>query len=544
MKRLFKNTIKTIVIATLAGTTVTSCKKALEEKPYSFLSPNNFYKNENDAKIAINGVYNTLYSWDLYKQPFWNMTVLDDDHVSGADWFLGTTGAGNYQGYWGVDGPWVGLYSMISRANVVIENVSKIEQDIDAEVKERIIGEAYCLRGWAYFQLVQLYGDVPLRGKSLSEDPNPNVPKSPVKEVYEFIIEDFKKAEQMLLPEGNPKSGEPGRVKRGVAKAFLAKTYLTMASGSLSGAQISVRGGQDNNLYTYTKSVVAGLEGLDSRTYFELARDKAVELLGDNEYSLFTASWKDIWKKENRNKGENMWELQSLAGTDLFTNNLSAYFSAFSTFGRGAVWFTNNHYRDYEVNDLRVLQGVKHNYEMNNASKTKYFYPSWEAATYKTIGGVTYNNNGTTDDRAYVIKYEDVADQTIANSDAFFPLLRYSEVYLIAAEAENELSSTPSVKAYEYLNEIRGRAHASLVSNLTQQEFRSFVLAERAREFVFEGIRRFDLIRWGVYLQVMNKISAGQDNISKSRSEKHLLFPIPNGEMLSNEAIKENNKFW
>ncbi len=542
MKRLLKNTIKTIVFAALAGTIVTSCKKALEEKPYSFLSPNNFYKDESDAKIAINGVYNTLYSWDLYKQPIWNMTVLDDDHVSGADWFLGTSGAGNFQGYWGVDGPWVGFYSMISRANVVIENVSKITENIDPEMKDRIIGEAYCLRGWAYFQLVQLYGAIPLRDKSLSADPNPHVPKSPVKEVYEFIITDFKKAEQMLLPEGNPKSGEYGRVKRGVAKAFLAKVYLTMASGSLSGAQISVRGGQNNSVHTYTKNVVAGLEGLDSRKYFELARDKAVELLQDNEYSLFTSSWKEIWLKENRNKKEHMWQLQSLAGTDLFTNNLNAYFSAYSTFGRGAVWFTNNHYRDYEVGDLRALEGVKHNYQ--SSSGTRYFYPSWESATYKVVNGVTHNNNGTTDDRAYVIKYESVADQSIANSDAFFPLLRYSEVYLIAAEAENELNSTPSNDAYTYLNEIRGRAHASLASGLSQEEFRSFVLAERAREFVFEGIRRFDLLRWGIYLQVMNQIGTGQDNISKVRTEKHLLFPIPNGEMLSNDAINENNKFW
>ncbi|ADY53517.1 RagB/SusD domain protein [Pseudopedobacter saltans DSM 12145] len=543
MKNLFKNTKRTFVFATLAITMVSSCKKALEEKPYSFLSPNNFYKNESDAKIAINGVYNTLYSWDLYKQPIWNMTMLDDDHVSGADWFLGTSGAGNFQGYWGVDGPWVGFYSLISRANTVIENVSEINENIDPEIKTRIIGEAYCLRGWAYFQLVQLYGQIPIRDKSLSVDPNPNVPKSSVKDVYAFIIEDFKKAEQMLLPEGNPKSGEPGRVKRGVAKAFLAKVYLTMASGSLANVQISVRGGQNNNLYTYQKTVVAGLEGLDSKEYFKLARDKAVELLGDNEYSLFT-SWKDLWNKDNRNKKEHMWELQSLAGTDLFTNNLNAYFSAFSTFGRGAVWFTNNHYKDYEVNDLRVLEGVKHNYEMNNANKTKYFYPSWEAATYKMIGGVTYANNGTTDDRAYVIKYESVENQTIANSDAFFPLLRYAEVYLIAAEAENELSTTPSLKAYEYLKMIRDRAHATMVSGLTQDEFRSFVIAERAREFVFEGVRRFDLLRWGIYLQVMNKISTGQDNISKVRTEKHLLFPIPNGEMLSNKAIKENNKFW
>ncbi len=109
------NTLKGCLIL-LVVMLLASCKKQLEEKPYSFLSPENFYKNENDAKTAINGVYSALYTYDLYLQPIWNMTVLDDDHVSGVDWFLGTTGAGNPQGYWGVDGPWVGFYSVINRA--------------------------------------------------------------------------------------------------------------------------------------------------------------------------------------------------------------------------------------------------------------------------------------------------------------------------------------------------------------------------------------------------------------------------------------------
>jgi len=60
---------------------ISSCKKQLEEKPYSFLSPANFYKNEEDAKTAINGVYSALYTWELYLQPIWNLTMLDDDHV-------------------------------------------------------------------------------------------------------------------------------------------------------------------------------------------------------------------------------------------------------------------------------------------------------------------------------------------------------------------------------------------------------------------------------------------------------------------------------
>jgi len=238
---------------------LTGCEKVLEEKPHSFLSPNNFYRNGDDAKTAINGVYAELYSWNMYRQPFWNLTVLDDDHVSGADWYLGTSGAGNPQGYWGVDGPWVGCYALISRANTVLENVALIQENIDPDIKNRILGEAYFLRGWSYFQLVQLYGGVPLRRQSLSANPEPNVPRAKVMEVYESIIQDFKQAEALLFPKSHEKSGEPGRANREVAQSFLAKTYLTIASGSLHPVNVKVRGGTTNTPQTHVRTCLRSM---------------------------------------------------------------------------------------------------------------------------------------------------------------------------------------------------------------------------------------------------------------------------------------------
>jgi hypothetical protein len=224
-------------------------------------------------------------------------------------------------------------------------------------------------------------------------------------------------------------------------------------------------------------------------------------------------------------------------------NQLSIYFSALSTFGRGAVWFTNNHYQDYEDADKRALDGVAHNYSTNTG--TRYYYPSWQASLYQTVGGLTYNNNGTTDNRAYTIKYADVNDPLVANSDAFFPLMRYAELPLIYAEAANEANNGPTTEAYTQLNVIRNRAAASAApAGMNQEQFRSYVLAERAREFVLEGVRRYDLLRWGIYLPVMNKISAGQNNISKVRGLRNMLLPIPLSELNSNQAITGNNPGW
>jgi homoserine dehydrogenase len=112
----------------------------------------------------------------------------------------------------------------------------------------------------------------------------------------------------------------------------LAKTYLTMASGAATG-NVIVRGGMDNGFYTYAKNVVAGHETIDSKAYYTLARDKAAEVIASNLYAL-TPSWKDLWSIAGRNNKEQMWELQSLAGT-AFINNLSAYFPARSVFRSG-----------------------------------------------------------------------------------------------------------------------------------------------------------------------------------------------------------------
>jgi hypothetical protein len=516
------------------------CSKQLEEVPYSFLSPNNFFKNQTDATAAINGVYNELYSFNLFIQPFWNLTLLDDDHVSGVDWFLGSSGVGNPQGFWGVDGPWTGCYTIISRANTVLENVVNINTDIDPVVKERILGEAYFLRGWAYFQLVQLYGGVPIRLESLSVNANSTVPRSSVNEVYDVIVNDFKEAEARLLPASDPKSGEVGRVNKYVAKAFLAKAYLTMASGAMAGVRIKVRGGNDNDYYFHQKNQVAGYETFNPTELFTLSRDKSLEIINSNEYSLFT-DWKDLWKKENRNKVEHMWELQSLAGTT-FTNDMHSYFNAESLFGMGAVWMTNHHYKNYDENDTRVTDGIWHNYM---AYGTNLFYPSWQADKYEVVNGVTYINDGSSHDKAYTIKYKDVADFTSSRSDAFYPLLRYAEVLLMFAEAENEVNAA-SLQAYEKLNMVRRRVKASdAPPGMSKDDFRSFVLEERAREFALENsIRHLDLKRWGIYLGVMNLITVQQNGISKLRAERNLLLPIPQSELNTNQAITSNNPGW
>ena len=115
------------------------------------------------------------------------------------------------------------------------------------------------------------------------------------------------------------------------------------------------------------------------------------------------------------------------------------------------------------------------------------------------------------------------------------------------AEASNELKGA-NEEAIGLLNDVRKRSNAvprELKDYSTKQALRSAIIEERAMEFAMEGDRRWDLIRWGIYLQAMNALE-GTDvcgNV-KTRSNKHLLFPLPTLEILTNQAISSNNPGW
>jgi hypothetical protein len=150
---------------------------------------------------------------------------------------------------------------------------------------------------------------------------------------------------------------------------------------------------------------------------------------------------------------------------------------------------------------------------------------------------------------AFTTKYDDVTNNAIENADANWPFLRYADVMLIYAEAQNELGNLD--EACLYLNSIRRRSNALMASTSgvgsldTKTKMRSAIIEERAKEFACEADRRWDLIRWGIYLDAMNAIGGSDDaGVSKVRYERNLLFPLPVQEINTNKYINENNPGW
>ncbi len=556
INKLVLGAASVLLLATAAG-----CKKQLDEVPYDFYAPENVYKTAADAEAAIAGVYSDFNSYDWFTKPYWEFLSEDDDHIAGASFALTGIGSGNYLGDYKTPIMFTGPYVIVARANTVLERVPAIT--MDKTQQNRILGEAYFLRAFSYFTLVRLFGPVPLRTASVTSITDTNIPRSSVADVYKQIIADLQQAETLMPYQGEAGSGALGHANKGAAQALLAKVYATIGSASLKGAQLTVQGGKDNGFYTYPKDVVAGYEGFDSKTYYQLAKDEANKLITSGKYSLYP-NYMDVWKKSSDNLVEHIFMVQTLAGNTTQSNYVSNYFTSGDLGGRGYLWMDTNFYQQFSPYDDRVQKDITHQWFENYGNGSYYYYyPRTDSLKYYIVSintktGATPAKGDTTfahySNKAQILKYYVPGKPAAPNnpdgtSDAInYPLLRYADVLLTYAEAENELNGN-TADARKYYLQVRRRSNQNVTTaqdpllnpvGLSQLQLRSAIFAERDQELCFESNRRFDLQRWGVYLQAMNKIGISKQNVNKNRDPRTLLVPLPVSEITSNTSVTQN----
>jgi len=557
----------------------TSCFEGLlEEKVYSDVSATIFDDSESSANMLVSGVWNTLSGgqFHLYNSYF-KIAEFDTDDMIAGDWALKTYGAGNFtEDPFDIDNWWRGRYSLIYRSNYAIEKIEKMN-NIDPEIRNNMIGQMMFLKGWAYFQLVQAYGAIPVHREKVFTPEEYQVPRSPITDVYSHIIELLDEASDRLITKTNPKY-KTGSISKYTAKTLLACVYTTMGSGSLpQGTQISVIGGPSERInsitgeterieypvsITHQKEKVAGYD-FDFVQCYSRVKQLCDSIIESGEFSLYS-SYSDVWKISSRNGPEFIWQLQANQSIDYLRNALGGSISGYydpRNNGRisGALYGIRDHwYRLFESNDLRAREGILHlyaRYEQGGAGTPQEHEPWWfffpREDSLRLIsenpdkrnwdGGITYSPG-----IQILTKFQAVTDNTQEGSDYNYPFLRYPIVYLMLAEAECELGNLQRAK--EMVDVVRARSMASQISTETypgsQTEIRSFILEERRRELAFEGIRKWDLLRWGIYLQVMNAVDK-DGSIIKRRQRRNLLFPIPIGELNANKALNnENNPGW
>ena len=443
--------MKTKILAVAVSIFALSACDLLEEKPESFISPSNFYKNSADAVAAVNAVYDVVSSIGVYNQCMWWVADMSTDDV--------TAGVGvNNLSILQIDSYthsslnnrldllWQTTFDGINRANQVLSHVPDI--DMDVALKTRILGEARFLRGLFYFNLVRIFGPVPIltvETGSLTDDLG--VSRSPVEDVYALILEDLGVAESGLAVKMT--GDDVGRATQGAAKSLLAKVYLT-------------------------------------RGEWDKAASKAKEVI-DNAatygYDLW-ANYAEAFTTANENGKESVFSAQFSSGIQEGSSMMIYCLPRNTIVGQGFSSFvpTTDIYNSYEPNDAR---------------KTFTYWTTFTKGTQT----ITFS--------PAIYKYNDPAATNTADASTNYPVIRYADVLLMYAEAANELGQTD--EALTYINQVRTRAKLTSLSGLSSDGIRDAVLKERRLELAFEGHRWFDLVRTGRLVSTLR--AKGNTNI-------------------------------
>jgi hypothetical protein len=476
--------MKKIIITLLVSANLFVSCTELEVTPTSFVTEDKYFKTQDDAIASVNAVYASL-SLDPGEQSLFgrNLYFLTD---MGSDYAAAGVSATNPQVRAmsslthdatndRVQVAWRQIYSGINRANVSIDNIPKVSGS--EVVKTRLINEAKFIRALLYFQAVRLWGDVPIvlhEPKSIQLE-SLKSRRETVDAVYLQIISDLKDAEN--LPPTYP-ANDAGRATSGAAKAILAKVYLTRKDWP--------------NAILKAKEVINGGYG----------------------YALFE-SFSDVFNKTRKNGKEHIFSVQ-------FEPNQAGNGSSGSTFqGTSFTGFTATEPADI-ISDVALF------YDTYTAGDTRRDV-SYAKQLLNPTTGILY-----TFPKPIFKKYLDLTNlATPGNVAINFPIIRYADILLSLAEAINE-QGAPTTEAYEALNQVRRRAYGKPIntpdstidlSGLTPSTFRAAIQEERKKEFVQEGQRWYDLVRWGTLVTEVKKVTA-----KASVSERNNLYPIPQSE--------------
>ncbi len=421
----------------------TSCNDFLKEDPQDRVAQDRYYQTEEDAIAAVNSIYANLGSTSsgpegVYHSTTWIAAGLASDNLKNMQQgALANDQLGTFS--WNAENSniltiWRIHYKTINLANIAIQRIPGIE--MDETVRDRLVNEAKFLRGLMYFNLVRMFGELPLL---TSEEVPLNPEVSEAVAVYAQIISDLEAA-GALPTDGNI---QEGRATSGAAKSLLAKVYLTLED-------------------------------------YENASANALEVIQSGKYELWE-DFADVFKHTSRNGKE-------------------VIFSVGFGDGGGAISFWefgqfNVRLLPPELTQARALVTNTHGWQVAIQDLYDAFSPDDER---KEVTFMTELNDDEGNlillDEYYIQKYwDEEAEPNAGDSQQDFPVIRYSDVLLTYAETQAELGNFNV--ANEYLNMVKNRANLANVNINNIEGFKEEVLLERRKEFVAEGQRFFDLVR-------------------------------------------------
>lgn len=474
----------------LSALALFSCEDYLELEPVSqSIAVENtdadslYFKTASEAEAALAGAYsdfkNEYYQLDYYV----NGDAQSDDAYAGGDnpdnfqiddYRLDATNRN-------VSRDWAYLYSTIGKTNTILNNIDAVaDPALTAARKEEIIGEAAFIRAFMYFQLVQLWGDVPLQLQEVKTISAANLDeiypiifpaRSPKEEAYAQIIADLETA----LARVRAAVPDKGYATKGAVNAVLAKVYATQEPHDWE------------KVSQYCDAVIAG------------------------GYSLLP-DYEQLWDNANENSAESIFEINYSGGA--------------SDGNWGTKIFQGLDWKKFNLpsNDLVAAFDAENDQIRKNASVIfldvtgKWSDPHWPQTNYPFIN-----------------KWRNFQE----GSDQNYIFIRLADILLLKAEALNELGDQDGAAAL--VDQIRARVDLPPTTAASQAEMRLAIEKERRLELAFEGHRWFDLKRTGRAIEVMNNArGANGQPLGYNLVPERLLWPIPQAELDKNSKLTQN----
>ncbi len=458
-----------------------SCEDQLNQQPVSSTTAESFYTNTNDFTQAVNGVYSKLTSYP--SQVLWLGEMRSDNlnalHDGNRDWQGINDFSPNITTTGFIATAWSDNFNGIFNANSVLQALETKGSIItDATLRARFTAETRFLRAFYYFQLVRVFGKVPLVEKPLTAAEVESVPRSAVADIYKLIIADLEFASQNLPTTYT--GANIGRATANAAKGLLGLVYLTR-----SGPTYNIEGA-----------------GINSNEY-----DKALalfnEVIASNQYQLLS-TYPSVFAYDNENNKEVIFDVQFMSSSNGagFPSHLVPV--AFWT-GQG---ISNSYGNGYGSSNFNVSKELKASYLTNAADVRNAF------------------NIQLSYSQPFIKKYIDIAKKGTSGKDwpINFIVLRYADILLLKAEAILKGAKGTQTEIDALVNQVRNRAGLPSISNVSFDT----LLEERRKEFLGEGIRWNDLVRSGNAVTKMNSwIKNDAITTINTVIPDFLIYPVP-----------------
>ncbi len=535
----------------------------MKESPNGFLTPNQFFQNDQEIHAGLAGAWEPLIDYNLYKQPSWIGESFEDPYLNPENWLGGSgTYNGVTEGNWYTERPWTGDYQLISGADQVLASIPKCTGCTKANSK-LYAGQAYFLRAWAYFDLAMRFGPAVIRNTPYTFTPTGGaVTRSPLPVVYQQISADLHQAIDSLPTSNYSESIGGSRPSAISAWGLLAKVYLFEAGHQFDDENAADTTGYHPNA-TYMDSAAYAAQQVIS---------SGVPSLEPNYQTLFDPV-------AQKSSSEILWTVDLSNAASGSGSEISDFFTPQDWqlgggFGQGFIGVRRDFYNTFEPGDLRVApnKGIFIHWIQNDtkgATSPQGILLDSLAAYEAARGAVkdsiynygAYHQNcrdfganghrmtfadGSTDSiyaspEIFSTKYVDQNATSKLNNGNDIHLVRYAEVLLIYAEAENEVAG-PTGAAFTALNQVRARAGLPPSTASGQAAFRQAVWNERAHELFAEGMTKFDLIRQNRWIQTINAPSTlyPADGACASELLINQLTPLPQSELSGNPLAKQN----